>query len=91
MTQLENSLENLHVITGHYYEFLDGLSEKGIPLVTPEPNSITAWSATAAKQNYQLQAQHYSAEVSKANIGVTGVRLNAQFRYPGFLYGSTPI
>jgi outer membrane protein len=83
VTQLENSLESLHVITGHYYEFLDGLSAKGIPLVTPEPNNITAWAATATKQNYQLQAQHYSAEISKANIGVQASGLLPSFGIQG--------
>ena len=83
ITQLENSLENLHVITGHYYEFLDGLGEKGIPLITPEPNSITAWAATAAKQNYQLQAQHYSAEFSKTNIGIQDSSLLPSFGIQG--------
>lgn len=70
VNQLEDSLENLHEITGHYYEFLDGLGGTQIPLVAPSPNNIIAWAETAGRQNYQLQAQHYSALASKANIGI---------------------
>jgi outer membrane protein len=70
VNQLEVSLENLHQITGHYYTFLEGLPGKGIPLIPPTPNDISVWSETATRQNYQLQAQHFTAEASKANIGV---------------------
>ena len=31
------SLESLHEITNHYYQFLDGLGEQGISLITPGP------------------------------------------------------
>ena len=70
INSLAINLENLHQITGHYYEFLDGLSEKGIPLATPEPNNIDLWAQTAAKQNYQLKAQHFAVEAAKSNIGI---------------------
>jgi outer membrane protein len=70
INQLADSQEVLKEITGHYYEILDGLGDKGIPLTSPSPNDIEAWAETSAKQNYQLQAQHFNAEVSKANIGV---------------------
>lgn len=70
INSLQDALEALHVITGHYYEYLDGLTAQGIPLVTPTPNDIEAWSATATRQNYQLQAQHFTAASAKANIQV---------------------
>jgi outer membrane protein len=70
INSLESSLESLRQITGHYYQYLDGLTEKGIPLTTPTPNDIEAWSQTSARQNYQLQAQHYTALSSKENIQV---------------------
>lgn len=70
INSLEDSLELLHEITDHDYLFLDGLSAKGIPLITPTPNNIDQWAQTASLQNYQLAAQRYVAESAKANIGV---------------------
>lgn len=70
INQLADSQEVLQQITGRYYQVLDGLSDKGIPLVAPSPNNIDVWAQTSAKQNYQLQAQHFNAEAMKANIGV---------------------
>jgi len=69
INQLSDALESLHAITGHYYTYLNGLTEQGIPLINPAPNNINAWSEIAARQNYQLQSQRYSAESAKANIG----------------------
>ncbi len=70
MNALENTQETLHQITNHYYNVLDGLSDKGIPLATPLPNNIDEWSQTASKQNYQLQAQHFVVLAAKENIGI---------------------
>ena len=83
INQLEDSLEILHEITAHYYQYLDGLGQKGIPLITPAPNDINAWAATSAKQNYQLQAQHYNVEASKANIGVQAAGFLPSFGIQG--------
>ncbi len=76
---LENSLETLHQITCTYYTILDGLSNQGIPLVKPSPNDIDAWSETATRQNYQLQAQHFIALSNQENIQV-----QAGANYPSF-------
>lgn len=83
INQLADSQEVLKEITGRYYEVLDGLSDKGIPLVAPSPNNIEVWAQTSAKQNYQLQAQHFNAEVSKANIGVQSSGFYPSFGFQG--------
>jgi len=70
INSLENNLEALHEITNHYYQVLNGLSEKGIPLSTPIPDNIDLWAQKAAAQNYRLQSQHFNVESAKANIGV---------------------
>ncbi len=62
---LETNLEALHEITGVYYQFLDGLPEKGTPLVYPTPNDIEVWSSIAERQNYQIMAQKFATEASK--------------------------
>ncbi len=68
--QLEVSLEALHEITNVYYQVLDGLPEKGTPLIFPVPNDIDAWSSTAEKQNYQVMAQRFSTEAARTNISI---------------------
>lgn len=80
---LSDSLEALRAITCTYYQFLDGLSDKGIPLVAPTPNDINAWSVTATTQNYQLQAQHFTALAAKENIGVQAAGLIPSFGIQG--------
>lgn len=56
---LSNKLEALHAITGHYYTSLKGLG-KQLQLVKPVPVDMDAWTNTAIKQNYSLEAQRYN-------------------------------
>lgn len=83
INQLADSLESLRIITGHYYIYLNGLTSEGIPLINPAPNDIEAWSATAARQSYQIKAQHFTAEAAKANIGVQAAGFLPSFGIQG--------
>lgn len=65
--QLENSLENLQVIIGQYPNDLQPLKES-IPLATPEPNNIDAWTTTAKNQNLSTQAARYAVEAAAASV-----------------------
>ena len=57
---LYDQLENLRAITGQHYQSLMGIKLQ-VPLVTPAPDDINAWVATALRQNYTLLADNFSA------------------------------
>ncbi|MBS0352058.1 MAG: TolC family outer membrane protein [Proteobacteria bacterium] len=80
---LQVSIEALHQITGQYYHYLDGLSDKGIPLSAPQPNDIEIWAQTASKQNYQLQAQYYSTIAAKEQVQVEAANFYPSFGIQG--------
>ncbi len=66
---LANSLEDLRAITGKFYPKLAGLKTK-MPLVLPQPANIERWVMIAERQNYALEAAHYTAIAGQHNIGV---------------------
>lgn len=62
-----NQRENLRVITGIYYNDLDGLKEH-IPLVTPIPNDPNQWIKTAEQRNWSLLASRYNAQAAQETV-----------------------
>lgn len=65
--QLATSREALREVTGQYHENLAPLIDQ-IPLVSPEPTDIEKWAETALKQNLQINAADFAAQVARAEI-----------------------
>lgn len=64
---LSTSRELLREITGQDHDALAMLGEQ-IPFLTPEPADIEQWTQTALKQNQQLTAALYAAEIAREEI-----------------------
>lgn len=67
--KLNTDLENLRAITNTRYTTLYGIRGQ-LPLMTPSPANINAWTNIATKQSYLLQAKIYATQAAKANMGV---------------------
>jgi outer membrane protein len=67
--QLATARESLRELTGTYAKELAILG-KEIPLVTPQPADIDAWTNTALKENPALLAAQYAADVAQEQIEV---------------------
>ncbi|MEW6353194.1 MAG: TolC family outer membrane protein [Pseudomonadota bacterium] len=65
--QLSTARETLREVTGRYHEDLAPLMTK-IPLLTPEPSNIETWVDTALKQNLQISAADFAAQVAREEI-----------------------
>lgn len=66
---LLNSEEAMRQLTGRTYLALDGLKIT-IPLLTPEPNDVEQWVATAERQNVTLLAANYAETAARDAIKV---------------------
>jgi outer membrane protein len=64
---LDVAREALREISGVYHQDLAGLSTR-MPLVSPDPNDIDAWTEIALQQNLRLAASLYAAEVARDEI-----------------------
>ena len=64
---LSSSRELLREITGQEHAALAALGEQ-IPFLTPDPADIEQWTQTALKQNQQLTAAQYAAEIAREEI-----------------------
>ncbi len=62
-----NQRENLRVITGIYYNDLDGLRNK-IPLLAPSPADPSAWVKIAGELNWSILASRFNAQAAQENI-----------------------
>lgn len=65
--QLDTAREALREVTGEYHETLAPLGT-AMPLVTPDPPDIEAWTRTALAQNLALAAAQVSTEVARDEI-----------------------
>lgn len=65
--QVDNSKEALREIIGEHESRLKTLSPN-VPLSTPEPTDISAWSNTAENNNFSIVAQFNQAEYIRKNI-----------------------
>ncbi len=61
--------EFLREITGQYYEHLADAGP-GTPLISPAPDDVDTWVATALKQNLALEASRLGAEITRDNISL---------------------
>lgn len=81
---LNDKVEALAEITGIHYLRLVGIG-KQVPLLPPQPNDITRWSAVAEHQNYGLIAQSYAVIAARETIKQQSVswlpQLNATAQY----------
>jgi len=68
-TSVNDALEDLRAITGHYYSNIKGLKTQA-PLVTPQPKNINQWVTIAEQQNYNIMTQKYLTQAAKEFIGV---------------------
>lgn len=65
--QIENASEALREVTAAYYPNLGELGED-MPLSTPEPADIDAWTETALANNLQLSAALVASEIAQKEI-----------------------
>jgi outer membrane protein len=64
---VDNAREALRQITGQYIEALAPLGDD-MPLVSPEPQDIDAWTDTALDQNLQIIASLHGVETARQEI-----------------------
>jgi outer membrane protein len=74
---LDNAYEALREVIGEYHQNLARL-EEALPLVSPDPEDIDAWTETALHQNLDLTAARQAAEVREDEIR----RVQAEGRFP---------
>jgi outer membrane protein len=65
--ELDNAYEQLREVTGQYHQQLDALGQS-MPLVTPEPENIDAWTEIALKQNLELSVALLSSQTAEQEI-----------------------
>jgi outer membrane protein len=70
------AIEKLREITGEYYKSFAKLNTK-LPLLSPQPDSISKWAKVAQEQNYDLLAARYQLETALENI-----KVESAARYP---------
>lgn len=93
LNSVDNARELLRLITATEYKKLAKLNGK-VPLIKPDPLDVEAWVATAAEQNYRLQAAMFAAEAAKKNISAQAAArlptLNAVARVDR-VHGNSPL
>jgi outer membrane protein len=65
--RLENAYEALRETSGRYYRDLASLSPD-LPLVTPEPDDIDAWTETSLIQNFGVMTAQLDSEIARDEI-----------------------
>jgi len=73
---LDSASEALTEITGKPHNNLERVSKK-LPLIRPDPESMTAWTDIALKQNLQLKTLELQTQIAKQEI-----RLRKADHYP---------
>jgi outer membrane protein len=66
---LDNAREALREITGEYHAEVEPLGST-MPLVSPTPNDIEQWTATALDENLQIVAAEHALETASQEIKV---------------------
>jgi len=66
---IDNALENLREITGEYIENFSGLGEN-MPLVSPEPDEIDAWTKISLEQNLSIIAAKENLKTARQEINI---------------------
>ncbi len=65
--QVQLAREGLRAITGLYYKDLLGAAEN-IPLLSPRPDNIVAWSKTAVNNSRLVKIAEQAVNVAQANV-----------------------
>jgi outer membrane protein len=95
-SELDNAIEALREITGHYHRALAFLNADA-PLLDPQPKDVEAWAEIAFQQNPQLQAAQYAVETARQEIEkqraaqLPTVDLVGQHRYGDILRGDEAV
>jgi outer membrane protein len=69
INEIDNAKEALREITGIYLHELNGLSET-MPLVSPDPDDIEAWSKIAVMENLAVIAAIHAVDIARDEIKV---------------------
>ncbi|HFC93408.1 MAG TPA: type I secretion protein TolC [Leucothrix mucor] len=67
--QIQLAKETLKAISGYYYKDLLGAANR-IPLLSPKPNNINAWSQAAAKNSPKVQMAKYAVAVAEESVNL---------------------
>ena len=67
--QVQLAREGLRAITGLYYNNLLGAAEN-IPLLSPRPDNIVAWSRTAVNNSRLVKIAEQAVSVAQANVDI---------------------
>ena len=65
--QIDLAKESLKAISGRYYSDLLGAADT-IPLLTPKPNNIEAWSTAAITNSKTIKISEYAVTVAQSNV-----------------------
>lgn len=66
---VDNAIETLAQITGKRYTTLQGL-DNWLPMITPQPDNLSEWSARAKKDNLSLKAALLAEDAARTAIDV---------------------
>lgn len=67
--QIHLAKESLKAISGYYYKDLLGAAHR-IPLLTPKPNKIKAWSQAALKNSKRVKIAKYAVSIAEENVNL---------------------
>ena len=68
--QIDLARESLKAISGLYYKDLWGAANS-IPLLTPKPDNIEAWSRASINNSKAVTIAEYSVQVAQSNVDLT--------------------
>ncbi len=84
--EIDNALEALREVTGHYHKILATLKEN-TPLLAPIPADVNQWTVMALEQNPEVLATQFAIETARQEIekqraaNLPTIDLVAQHRY----------
>jgi outer membrane protein len=67
MQQVHLARESLKAISGHYYNDLLGAANR-IPLLTPQPKNIKAWSQAAINNSWRVRIADYAVAIAQTSV-----------------------
>jgi outer membrane protein len=69
INEIDNAREALREITGNYLQELNGLTDD-MPLLSPDPDNIDAWSEMAITENLNVNAAIHAVDIARDEIKV---------------------
>jgi outer membrane protein len=67
--QIQLAKESLKAISGYYYKDLLGAANQ-IPLLSPRPNNINAWSQVAVKNSKKVKMAKYAVTIAEESVNL---------------------